>query len=86
MLGYCGSARFIEHETSRTHPERPDRIRAIETAVRQAGLVGSPNPFPDFEYDSQLKPVGGPALLNWIFRQPMKNGCIRCIRANTLNG
>lgn len=62
MLGYCGSARFAEHRTSPSHPERPDRIRAIETAVRQAGLIASPNPFPDFVYDSQIKPVGGSAL------------------------
>jgi len=67
MLGYCGSAKFVEHETSPSHPERPDRIRAIETAVRQAGLITSPNPFFDFKFDSRIKPVGGPALMELPF-------------------
>jgi len=51
MTGFCSSPRFIEHKTSEFHPERPDRIRAIATAVRQAGLIASPNPFPGFETD-----------------------------------
>ena len=51
MTGICSSPRFVEHETSAVHPERADRIRAIATAVRQAGLIGSPNPFPEFKLD-----------------------------------
>jgi acetoin utilization deacetylase AcuC-like enzyme len=51
MTGFCSSARFIEHVTSPAHPERPDRVRAIAAAVRQAGLVQSPSPFPDFKLD-----------------------------------
>jgi len=53
----------VDHITRPHHPERPDRIRAIALAVRQAGLVDSPNPFPDFELDLQLSPVGGEKLL-----------------------
>jgi acetoin utilization deacetylase AcuC-like enzyme len=59
MLGFCSSARFIDHDTGPHHPERPDRIRAIHKAVRDAGLVRSPNPFPDFHLD-----LGLPSLKN----------------------
>src|SRR3954466_8481532 len=51
LLAFCSHPSFAEHETSRHHPERPDRIRAIHRAVRQAGLIDSPDPFPDFEID-----------------------------------
>jgi acetoin utilization deacetylase AcuC-like enzyme len=63
MLGFCSSPEFVEHLTGMVHPERPDRIRAIHLAVREAGLIASPNPFPDFALDLQLKPVGGPKLV-----------------------
>jgi acetoin utilization deacetylase AcuC-like enzyme len=48
MTGFCTSNRFVEHITSPTHPERPERIVAVQRAVREAGLVHSPDPFPDF--------------------------------------
>lgn len=51
MTGFCSSARFVEHLTSPAHPERPDRIRAVAAAVRRAGLIDTPNPFPDFQLD-----------------------------------
>jgi acetoin utilization deacetylase AcuC-like enzyme len=41
------------------HPERPDRIRAVHRAVRDAGLITSPDPFPDFALDTGIKPIGG---------------------------
>ncbi|MGD0461348.1 MAG: histone deacetylase [Tepidisphaeraceae bacterium] len=63
MLGFCSSPQFVEHFTGELHPERPDRIRAIHLAVRQAGLIASPNPFPDFSLDLQLKSLGGPKLV-----------------------
>jgi acetoin utilization deacetylase AcuC-like enzyme len=63
MLGFCTSPEFVHHLTGPYHPERPDRIRAIALAVRQAGLIDSPNPFPDFSLDTQLKPIGGEKLL-----------------------
>jgi acetoin utilization deacetylase AcuC-like enzyme len=56
MIGFASSPRFVEHDTGPHHPERPDRIRAIHKAVRDAGLVRSPNPFPEFELDLGLKP------------------------------
>jgi acetoin utilization deacetylase AcuC-like enzyme len=63
MLGFCSSPRFIDHNTGPHHPERPDRIRAIHRAVRDAGLVTSPDPFPDFRLDLGLHPFGHPPLL-----------------------
>jgi acetoin utilization deacetylase AcuC-like enzyme len=46
---FVSSPRFVEHTTGPNHPERPDRIRAIHRAVRQAQLIDSPDPFPDFQ-------------------------------------
>jgi acetoin utilization deacetylase AcuC-like enzyme len=55
-VAFVSSPRFVEHETGRFHPERPDRIRAIHRAVRAAGLVDSPDPFPEFELDLGAMP------------------------------
>jgi acetoin utilization deacetylase AcuC-like enzyme len=51
MIGFSTSPRFVEHQTGPHHPERPDRIRAIHRAVRAAGMIDSPDPFPDFALD-----------------------------------
>jgi acetoin utilization deacetylase AcuC-like enzyme len=56
-VGFCSSPHFVEHETGPYHPERPDRIRAIHKAVRDAGLVRSPNPFPNFQLEFGLRPL-----------------------------
>ena len=55
MIAFVSSPRFVEHITGPHHPERPDRIRAIHKALRDAGLIDSPNPFPDFDLDLSLK-------------------------------
>ncbi|HEX4125814.1 MAG TPA: histone deacetylase [Tepidisphaeraceae bacterium] len=62
-VGYCSDACFVDHLTGPTHPERPDRIRAIALAVRQARLIDSPNPFPDFSLDLGAVDGGGRKLL-----------------------
>lgn len=62
MTGFCSSPRFVEHQTSPTHPERPDRIRALHTAIRRAGLLDSPNPFPDFQIDFGAFPAAAERL------------------------
>jgi acetoin utilization deacetylase AcuC-like enzyme len=62
-VGFCSSPRFVEHDTGRSHPERPDRIRAIHKAVRDAGLIASPSPFPDFTMDLGVRPLGLPPLV-----------------------
>ncbi len=43
-VGFCTSCRFLDHQTGPHHPERPDRLRAIFAAVRDAGMVTSPYP------------------------------------------
>jgi acetoin utilization deacetylase AcuC-like enzyme len=53
-VGFCSSRHFIDHVTGPHHPERPDRIRAIHRAVRAAGMISSPDPFPEFELDLGL--------------------------------
>jgi acetoin utilization deacetylase AcuC-like enzyme len=63
MIAFSSSPRFVEHRTTLHHPERPDRIRAIARAVREAGLIDSPDPFPNFEIDLGLKKLDGPKLL-----------------------
>jgi acetoin utilization deacetylase AcuC-like enzyme len=59
-VGFCSDASFADHITGPAHPERPDRIRAIALAVRQAGLIQSPSPFPDFSLDLGQLPHGLP--------------------------
>jgi acetoin utilization deacetylase AcuC-like enzyme len=49
--GFSSSSHFVDHLTGPHHPERPDRIRAILRAVRQAGMIDSPDPFPGFSLD-----------------------------------
>ncbi|MBC7782903.1 MAG: histone deacetylase [Burkholderiales bacterium] len=51
MVGFVSSPRCVEHDTGPHHPERPDRLRAIHRAVRDARLIESPDPFPEFEID-----------------------------------
>jgi acetoin utilization deacetylase AcuC-like enzyme len=51
MVGFCSSPRYVEHLTGPHHPERPDRIRAVLRAVREAGLIETPDPFPDFRVE-----------------------------------
>ncbi|MGF1632631.1 MAG: histone deacetylase [Phycisphaerae bacterium] len=48
---FLSSTRFVEHETGPGHPERPDRLRAVHRALREAKLLSSPDPFPEFELD-----------------------------------
>lgn len=38
-------------------------MRAVAHAVRQGGLIDSPNPFPDFSPGFQIRPLGGQKLL-----------------------
>jgi acetoin utilization deacetylase AcuC-like enzyme len=57
MTGFCSDPRFVNHFAGPHYPERPDRIRAIHKAVRAAGMIDSPDPFPDFAID--LGPLDG---------------------------
>ncbi len=62
-IGFSSSPRFVEHTTGPSHPERPDRIRAIHRAVRLAGMVESPDPFPEFEINLGISKQAGPKLV-----------------------
>src|SRR5215212_4653841 len=50
-IAFVSSPKFVEHTTGPHHPERPDRMRAIHRAVREAKLIDSPDSFPDFQID-----------------------------------
>ena len=79
MTGFCSSVRFVEHRTSPTHPERPDRIRAIATAVRKAGLIDSANPFPEFQLDFGPLDARGIKLLELADPRPAEEKWLRTI-------
>jgi acetoin utilization deacetylase AcuC-like enzyme len=57
MIGFSTSPRFTEHQTGPHHPERPDRIRAVFQAVREAGLIDSANPLEPAVVSLGLKPL-----------------------------
>ena len=78
LIGFCTSAEFVNHITPHTHPERPDRIRAVAHAVRQAGLVDSPNPFPEFSPGFHIPALSGEKLLE-ISATPAEAGQIELI-------
>lgn len=63
VIAFISSPRFVEHETGPYHPERPDRIRAIDRAVRLAGMIDSADPFPEFEIDLGIHRQNAPRLL-----------------------
>src|SRR5439155_15221378 len=63
MTGFVSSPRYVEHATGPHHPERPDRIRAIHRAVREAGLIDSPDPFPEFQIELGIRKTPGIKLL-----------------------
>ena len=63
MTGFVSSSDFVRHDTGPGKPERPDRLRAIHRAVRHAGLVTSPDPFPDFVFDPGELPQAASPLV-----------------------
>ncbi len=54
-VAFVSHPRLIEHRTGAAHPERPDRLRAIHQAVRDAGLIDSPTPFPEFAVEFSIE-------------------------------
>ena len=80
MIGFCSSPRFVDHDTGPHHPERPDRIRAIHRAVRAAGMVDSPDPFPDFRLELGLTPADGRGIkLREIAPEPAEERWIHLV-------
>ena len=83
MIGFASSPRFVDHLTGWQHPERPDRIRAIAKAVRDAGLLDSPNPFPNFALNFGAFPEN-PTKLHELPEpaRQMRNGSCWSIRTS----
>lgn len=63
MIAFVSSPHFVDHYTGSSHPERPDRIRAIYRALRTAGMIDSPDPFPEFQLDLGIRPHSAVKLL-----------------------
>jgi acetoin utilization deacetylase AcuC-like enzyme len=51
VVGFISDPGMVAHDTGPRHPERPDRLRAVHRALREAGLLTSPDPFPTFSED-----------------------------------
>jgi acetoin utilization deacetylase AcuC-like enzyme len=51
MVGFASHLDCLQHDTGPSHPERPARLMAIHRALRLAGLLDTPDPFPDFKID-----------------------------------
>lgn len=85
MLAFVSSPRFADHQLppeledrAGGHPERPDRIRAVHAAVRQAGLLDSATPFPEFALDFKMS-NGGPRLLELHPGAPAGDATLRLV-------
>lgn len=53
---------MLRHDTGPYHPERPERLIAVNRALRQAGMLVSPDPFPDLQIDFGPLPRGRPLV------------------------
>ena len=51
MIAFVSTPRFIEHDAGPHHPECPDRLRVIDRALRQTGLLNGVDPFPEFSHE-----------------------------------
>src|SRR5688500_17377371 len=83
MLAFVSSPAFVEHQLTPAlldrgggHPARPDRSRAVHSAVREAGMIHSPNPFPDFTANFNLAP-DGPEMIDLEPDAPADDAVLR---------
>ena len=83
-LAFVSSPRLVNHvlpahlrDRAGGHPERPDRIRAVDAAVRAAGMLGSPTPFPDFTPPAFDVTPDGPPLLELAPDGPADDAALR---------
>jgi acetoin utilization deacetylase AcuC-like enzyme len=83
MTGFCSHPSFADHDTGPGHPEQADRIRAIHRAVRQAGLVTSVDPFPDFSIDLGDLPRATTPLVE-IEPAPIDDDTLRLVHSQSL--
>ncbi|MXW58216.1 MAG: histone deacetylase [Acidimicrobiia bacterium] len=67
--------RFLDHDTGRAHPERPDRLRAVIDGVRQADLGDALVPTePRMATDTELLSVHHPSVLDSVQRVAQAGG------------
>ena len=83
MVALVSSPQMVSHDTGVGHPERPDRLRAIHRAVRDAGWVKSPDPFPDFVFDSGVILQPGAPLLE-LTPEPADERWIRLVHTEAM--
>lgn len=83
-IAFISSPRFVEHVTGPQHPESPDRIRAIHRAIRLAGLIESPDPFP--EYQLQFGPALARSAMPILELQPepAAESWLACVHTSTM--
>src|SRR5689334_20017086 len=82
-VAFVSSPCFVEHVTGSYHPERPDRIRAIHRAVRDAGLIDSPDPFPEFQIDLGIRRKDSVKLLE-LAPQPADPKWLRSVHTEEM--
>ncbi|WP_419924691.1 histone deacetylase [Candidatus Poriferisocius sp.] len=67
--------RFLDHDTGRSHPERPARLSAVIDGVQQAGLADALVPTePRLATDAELLAVHDPAVLDSVRRVAQDGG------------
>jgi acetoin utilization deacetylase AcuC-like enzyme len=54
-VAFASSPLLVQHDTGDGHPECPDRLRAVHRGLRLAGLLTSPDPFPDFQIELPIR-------------------------------
>jgi acetoin utilization deacetylase AcuC-like enzyme len=62
-VAFCTHRRFVEHQTAKEHPERPDRLRAITSALAAASLLDSAEPFAPLPIDFGTLPISDEQLI-----------------------
>ncbi len=81
-VAFVTHPRFVDHLTGPGHPERPDRIRAIATAVREAGLLDSPNPLARLDLDFGTLPSAVEKLTELPLPAPADETWLRTVHTS----
>ncbi|MDE0115483.1 MAG: histone deacetylase [bacterium] len=67
--------RFLDHDTGRSHPERPARLRAVIDGVQRAGLADALVPTePRMATDAELLCVHHPSVLDSVYQVVQAGG------------
>jgi acetoin utilization deacetylase AcuC-like enzyme len=68
---------MLDHEPGRNHPERPERLHAVLSALKDAGDLGLEPRAAPFITRADLDRVHDPAFVEAIFAQAPTNGLLR---------